>query len=47
MKRSDEWLIKNSHFGFNRNIPFTGITSFLTDTSVKMVSVVKKICLNL
>ncbi len=24
-------------FGFNRNILFTGITSFLTDTSVKMV----------
>ncbi len=24
-------------FGFNRNIIFTGITSFLTDTSVKMV----------
>ena len=24
-------------FGFNRNILFTGLTSFLTDTSVKMV----------
>src|SRR5512137_572156 len=24
-------------FGFNRNIIFTGLTSFLTDTSVKMV----------
>jgi len=24
-------------FGFSRNILFTGITSFLTDTSVKMV----------
>ena len=37
MKRSDEGIIKNSYFGFNRNIIFTGITSFLTDTSVKMV----------
>ena len=26
-----------SFFGFNRNILFTGLTSFLTDTSVKMV----------
>ena len=26
-----------SYFGFNRNILFTGLTSFLTDTSVKMV----------
>jgi MFS family permease len=26
-----------NHFGFNRNILFTGFTSFLTDTSVKMV----------
>ncbi|OFY64813.1 MAG: MFS transporter [Bacteroidetes bacterium RBG_13_42_15] len=25
------------YFGFNRNILFTGLTSFLTDTSVKMV----------
>ncbi len=27
----------NRNFGFNRNILFTGLTSFLTDTSVKMV----------
>jgi MFS family permease len=27
----------NKIFGFNRNIVFTGLTSFLTDTSVKMV----------
>ncbi len=26
-----------NYFGFNRNILFTGLTSFLTDTSVKMV----------
>jgi len=28
---------KRKFFGFNRNILFTGFTSFLTDTSVKMV----------
>jgi len=28
---------ERSFFGFNRNILFTGLTSFLTDTSVKMV----------
>lgn len=27
----------NRIFGFNRNIMFTGLTSFLTDTSVKMI----------
>lgn len=30
-------LKDNKIFGFNRNIMFTGITSFLTDTSVKMI----------
>jgi len=29
--------LKNKFFGFNKNIFFTGITSFLTDTSVKMI----------
>ena len=29
--------MKNNLFGFNRNIIFTGLISFLTDTSVKMV----------
>ena len=29
--------MKNIFFGFNKNIIFTGITSFLTDTSVKMI----------
>ena len=29
--------VEKKFFGFNRNILFTGITSFLTDTSVKMV----------
>lgn len=29
--------MKNKFFGFNKNIFFTGITSFLTDTSVKMI----------
>jgi len=28
---------KNGFFGYNKNILFTGLTSFLTDTSVKMV----------
>ena len=37
MKRSNEGIEKNNFFGFNRNIFFTGLTSFLTDTSVKMV----------
>jgi MFS family permease len=30
-------VAKNRFFGFNRNVLFTGLTSFLTDTSVKMV----------
>ncbi|MGE0090123.1 MAG: MFS transporter [Bacteroidales bacterium] len=30
-------MTKNRLLGFNRNIVFTGLTSFLTDTSVKMV----------
>jgi MFS family permease len=30
-------LKDNKIFGFNRNIMFTGLTSFLTDTSVKMI----------
>jgi MFS family permease len=30
-------LKDNKIFGFNRNIMFTGFTSFLTDTSVKMI----------
>ncbi|MEN6619505.1 MAG: MFS transporter [Rikenellaceae bacterium] len=29
--------VEKRFFGFNRNILFTGLTSFLTDTSVKMV----------
>jgi len=37
MKRKTEDKEKNGLFGFNRNIIFTGLTSFLTDTSVKMV----------
>jgi MFS family permease len=37
MKRSTEEKKGNKFFGFNRNILFTGLTSFLTDTSVKMV----------
>lgn len=37
MKRSTEEKKENKFFGFNRNILFTGLTSFLTDTSVKMV----------
>jgi len=37
MKRSNEGIEKNNLFGFSRNIFFTGLTSFLTDTSVKMV----------
>jgi MFS family permease len=37
MKRRTEEESKNNLFGFNRNILATGFTSFLTDTSVKMV----------
>ena len=37
MKRKTEGLENKWLFGFNRNIIFTGLTSFLTDTSVKMV----------
>jgi MFS family permease len=37
MKRETESKENNGLFGFNRNIIFTGLTSFLTDTSVKMV----------
>jgi MFS family permease len=37
MKKSNERRQKNNLLGFNRNIFFTGLTSFLTDTSVKMV----------
>jgi len=37
MKRLTEEKKENKLFGFNRNILFTGLTSFLTDTSVKMV----------
>jgi len=37
MKRKTEGKENNGLFGFNRNIIFTGLTSFLTDTSVKMV----------
>jgi MFS family permease len=36
MKRTAE-VKKNSFFGYKKNILFTGTTSFLTDTSVKMV----------
>jgi MFS family permease len=37
MKKSTEGEKRSSLFGFKRNILFTGLTSFLTDTSVKMV----------
>jgi MFS family permease len=37
MKGLPRLKAKKSFFGFNRNILFTGLTSFLTDTSVKMV----------
>lgn len=37
MKPQPENLKEKRFFGFNRNILFTGLTSFLTDTSVKMV----------
>jgi MFS family permease len=37
MKGMTKGKEKNSSFGFNRNIIFIGLTSFLTDTSVKMV----------
>jgi len=37
MKLITEKIKPGKYFGFNRNIIFTGLTSFLTDTSVKMV----------
>jgi len=37
MKLITEKRKPGKYFGFNRNIIFTGLTSFLTDTSVKMV----------
>jgi MFS family permease len=37
MKRPTDRKRGNRLWGFNRNIVFTGFTSFLTDTSVKMV----------
>jgi len=37
MKRTIEWNKERKLLGFKRNILFTGLTSFLTDTSVKMV----------
>jgi len=37
MKGSNKEKKGEGIFGFNRNIIFTGLTSFLTDTSVKMV----------
>lgn len=37
MKECSDREIGRRIFGFNRNIVFTGFTSFLTDTSVKMV----------
>ena len=37
MKRKARPKKEKRYFGFNRNILFTGLTSFLTDTSVKMV----------
>ncbi|HAX92589.1 MAG TPA: MFS transporter [Bacteroidales bacterium] len=37
MKKTTDGDKGKSHFGFSRNIFYTGLTSFLTDTSVKMV----------
>lgn len=37
MKRTTEEINERKFLGFKRNILFTGLTSFLTDTSVKMV----------
>src|SRR5512137_2120678 len=37
MKKSTESNKRKVFFGFKRNILFTGLTSFLTDTSVKMI----------
>lgn len=37
MKRTTDTNIEKKFLGFNRNIIYTGLTSFLTDTSVKMV----------
>ena len=37
MKKTTDSKKEKTFFGFSRNIIFTGITSFLTDTSVKMV----------
>ncbi len=36
-KKEDAKVSDGKFFGFNRNILFTGLTSFLTDTSVKMI----------
>jgi MFS family permease len=37
MKEQNEGKKERTFIGFNRNVLFTGLTSFLTDTSVKMV----------
>jgi MFS family permease len=37
MKEQNEGIKERTFIGFNRNILFIGLTSFLTDTSVKMV----------
>jgi MFS family permease len=37
MKKTTKGEKEKGFFGYNRNILFTGLTSFLTDTSVKMV----------
>jgi MFS family permease len=37
MSNKNSKVLKRRILGFNRNILFTGLTSFLTDTSVKMV----------
>jgi MFS family permease len=37
MKLNSELKTEKRFFGFKRNVLFTGLTSFLTDTSVKMV----------
>jgi len=37
MIRTSENKVEKRFFVFSRNILFTGLTSFLTDTSVKMV----------
>ena len=37
MKKKNRLVTEKRFFGFSRNIFFTGLTSFLTDTSVKMI----------